>query len=263
MTDSTSPENNVTPAPPKRGFPWWGWVLVGIGALVIIITVAVVAVRLASASADRVATATTPAPAATGSPQPSTTPRAPETDPGTPAGQSTGNIALDDAFVIGTSMPAIWQIPVIDGWEFTTLDQEGITVLTNEALACTFTTSQNRQIPADPSEMSDRRETEATVQSMQQSFLSQAPAAEITNTPGLAVPYGAAEAETDVEFAGFRADYVRDDTGEPFSSMYVVRAMPQIEGMMSSVLNCPTATIDADETIWSGLLDRTVVIAGD
>jgi hypothetical protein len=39
--------------------------------------------------------------------------------------------------------------------------------------------------------------------------------------------------------------------------------VPQIEGLMYSALNCPTATINADESIWTALLDRTVVIAGE
>ena len=45
--------------------------------------------------------------------------------------------------------------------------------------------------------------------------------------------------------------------------MFVTRTMPQIEGMMYSVLNCNKDTIDADETLWRGLLDKTLVASGD
>jgi hypothetical protein len=185
-------------------------------------------------------------------------------DSGATPGQSTGDVSLDDAFVLGTTGPAIWQIPSVDGWTITILDQQGVTEQTNEQLGCTFTTVQNQQVPADATATSDRAETEATVQAMQKGFLGQSPSAQFTNTPGLAVPYGGTGiVEGNVEFAGFRADYVRADTGETWSSMFVTRTMPQIEGMMYSVLNCAKGTIDSDETIWRGMLDQTVVASGD
>jgi hypothetical protein len=212
-----------------------------------------------------VATDTASEPSA--SAQPSTTPSptpTSEPDTGASSGESTGNVSLDDAFVIGTSPPAIWQLPAVDGWEITTLDQQGVSAQTNEQLGCTFTTVQNQQVPADASAASDRAETEATVQAMQKSFLAQSPSAQFTATPGLAVPYGSTGiVEGDVEFAGFRADYVRDDNGETWSSMFATRTMPQLEGMMYSVLNCAKGTIDSDETIWRGMLDQTVVASGD
>jgi hypothetical protein len=62
-----------------------------------------------------------------------------------------------------------------------------------------------------------------------------------------------------------RHDTIRSDThnSEEWSVLYAVRAMPQIEGLMYSALSCPTATINADESIWTALLDRTVVVAGE
>jgi len=269
-TPPATPEPSLVPPPipPKRGLPRWVWVVIAAAALVLIAVVVVIAMSLTSSDSDSdtpesVATPTSVPPEA--STPPSTAPSAttePETD--APTGSSTGNVSLDDAFVLGTSSPAIWKVTYGDGWEITTLDQGGVTVQTNAALNCTFTTVQNRQVPVNLPLTNDREDTELTVQALQQSFLSQAPDAVITNTPGLAIPYGEFGIyEADVEFAGFRADYVRADNGELWSSMFVTRTMPQIEGMMYSVLNCNKDTIDADETLWRGLLDKTLVASGD
>ena len=235
--------------------------------MVIIGVIVIVAMTLASGGSsdsdkpDSVATPTSVPPEA--STQPSTAPSAStEPDASTPVEQSTGDVSLDDAFVIGTSSPAIWRLPTVEGWEITTIDQEGVSVQTNAALACTFTTVQNRQVPTDPNATSDRADTESTVEALQQSFLSQAPAAVITDTQSLAIPYGVSGADV-LEFAGFRADYIRNDTGEAYTSMFVTRTMPRIEGMMYSVLNCATETINADDTIWMTMLDQTVVSSGD
>ena len=236
--------------------------------IVLIAVVVVIATLLSSSDSDSdtpesVATPTSVPPEAS---TPSSTAPSATTEPETdaPTGSSTGNVSLDNAFVLGTSSPAIWKVTYGDGWEITTLDQEGVTVQTNAALNCTFTTVQNRQVPVNLPLTNDREDTELTVQALQQSFLSQAPDAVITNTPGLAIPYGEFGIyEADVEFAGFRADYVRADNGELWSSMFVTRTMPQIEGMMYSVLNCNKDTIDADETLWRGMLDKTLVASGD
>jgi cytoskeletal protein RodZ len=273
MSDNTNSEGGPTPSPsptsPKRGIPRILWIAIAAVVVVLIVAVVGFSTRLVAAtdsSADDKpdAVSTDTAEPSTSS-QPSTEPSAsaaPES--GAPSGQSTGDVSLDDAFVLGTTGPAIWQIPSVDGWTITTLDQQGVTAQTNEQLGCTFTTVQNQQVPVDATATSDRAETEATVQAMQKGFLGQSPSAQFTNTPGLAVPYGATGiVEGNVEFAGFRADYVRDDTGETWSSMFVTRTMPQIEGMMYSVLNCAKETIDSDETIWRGMLDQTVVASGD
>jgi hypothetical protein len=257
------------PVPPTSGFPRWAWIVLGAGALLLIAFAVIIGVHLGAddtAESDENGSPTT---SSTGAPSSST---APSTEPSTtdeadaPAssGDSTGNVGLDDAFVLGTTAPAIWQIPQTDGWEITILDQQGVTEQTNAALGCTFTTVQNRQVPVNLPVTTDRQDTELTVQALQQSFVSQAPDAVITDTPGLAIPYGATGIyEGDVEFAGFRADYVRNDNGETWSSMFVTRTMPAIEGMMYSVLNCNKETIDADESIWRGMLDTTLVVSGD
>jgi cytoskeletal protein RodZ len=243
---------------------------IAIVAVVVVLIVAVIgfATRVAptdSSAEDEPDTVATDAAEPSATSEPSSTPSvSPGPDSGASSGDSTGDVSLDDAFVLGTTGPAIWHIPSVEGWTITTLDQQGVTEQTNEQLGCTFTTVQNRQVPADANATSDRAETEATVQAMQKGFLGQSPSAQFTNTPGLAVPYGGTGiVEGNVEFAGFRADYVRDDTGETWSSMFVTRTMPQIEGMMYSVLNCAKETIDADETIWRGMLDQTVVASGD
>jgi hypothetical protein len=266
---ATPPPPPVPTAPPTSGFPRWAWIVLGAGALLLIAFAVIIGVHLGAddtAESDENGSPTT---SSTGAPSSST---APSTEPSTtdeadaPAssGDSTGNVGLDDAFVLGTTAPAIWQIPQTDGWEITILDQQGVTEQTNAALGCTFTTVQNRQVPVNLPVTTDRQDTELTVQALQQSFVSQAPDAVITDTPGLAIPYGATGIyEGDVEFAGFRADYVRNDNGETWSSMFVTRTMPAIEGMMYSVLNCNKETIDADETIWRGMLDTTLVVSGD
>jgi hypothetical protein len=178
---------------------------------------------------------------------------------------STGDVPLDDAFVIGTVGPAIWSVPVVAGWEMTDSGRPGGTLLVNQETTCNFMTSQMLRVPTDPTATGDRAETEAGVTELQDSFLSQAPNAVLTDGAGIAVPYGdpASSSNDSVEFASFRGDYVRDDNGEKWSVLYAVRAMPQIEGLMYSALSCPTATINADESIWTALLDRTVVIAGE
>jgi hypothetical protein len=266
---SATPPPTVPPVPPTSGFPRWAWIVLGAGALLLIAFAVIIGVHL---GADDTAESDEDGSPATSSSAPPSSSTAPSTEPSTtdeadaPAssGDSTGNVGLDDAFVLGTTAPAIWQIPQTDGWEITILDQQGVTEQTNAALGCTFTTVQNRQVPVNLPVTTDRQDTELTVQALQQSFVSQAPDAVITDTPGLAIPYGATGIyEGDVEFAGFRADYVRNDNGETWSSMFVTRTMPAIEGMMYSVLNCNKETIDADESIWRGMLDTTLVVSGD
>jgi hypothetical protein len=261
MTDQTTGDNGLEPTPSKRSIPRVAWIVVAI----CVVLLAAAAIYSATRLSGDPAAPTGPAASAPPSTAPSDTAEAdPSADPSPFSEESSGSVSLDDAFVIGTSLPAIWQLPVVEGWEITTLDQEGVSVQTNETLGCTFTTVQNRQVPADADATSDRLETEATVESLHQGFLSQAPDAVITDTVGLAIPYGGLVSADDVvEFAGFRADYVRADNGEAWSSMFVARTMPRIEGMMYSVLNCATTTIDSDETIWRGMLDQTVVTAGD
>ncbi|HEV7948496.1 MAG TPA: hypothetical protein VGP24_01890 [Glaciihabitans sp.] len=279
MTDHTTSDTTAAPVPPKRKLPLWGWILAAVVAVLLIVAIIAVVTGLnsdsnsdssnegASNEPSAVASAT-PTPSSASS-KPSATPSSsatpsPADDGATSSEQSTGNVSLDDLFVIGQAQPAIWQLPSVDGWEITTIDQEGVSVQTNTELSCTFTTIQNRLTSDIADATSDRADTEGVVQNLQQGFVTQFTDAEITNTPGLAVPYGSIGiVEGDVEFAGFRADYVRADTGEEYSSMFVVRAMSQIDGAMYSVLNCPTETINADETIWRGMLDQNVVVAGD
>ena len=263
------PTQPVPPVPPKGGFPRWAWIVLGAGGLLLIVFAVIIGVHLGADDPSESDEDGSPTTSSTGAPSSSTPPStAPSTtdeaDAPASSGDSTGNVGLDDAFVLGESAPAIWQIPQTDGWEITILDQQGVTEQTNAALGCTFTTVQNRQVPVNLPVTTDRQDTELTVQALQQSFVSQAPDAVITDTPGLAIPYGATGIyEGDVEFAGFRADYVRNDNGETWSSMFVTRTMPSIEGMMYSVLNCNKATIDADESIWRGMLDTTLVVSGD
>jgi hypothetical protein len=259
----------VPPVPPTSGFPRWAWIVLGAGALLLVAFAVIIGVHLGADDPSESDEDGSPTTSSTGAPASSTPPSTEpsttdEADAPASSGDSTGNVGLDDAFVLGTSAPAIWQIPQTDGWEITILDQQGVTEQTNAALGCTFTTVQNRQVPVNLPVTTDRQDTELTVQALQQSFVSQAPDAVITDTPGLAIPYGATGIyEGDVEFAGFRADYVRNDNGETWSSMFVTRTMPAIEGMMYSVLNCNKETIDADETIWRGMLDTTLVVSGD
>jgi hypothetical protein len=282
MTDQTSPNNDPAPvpAPPKRRLPTWGWIAIAAGAVVLVIFGVLTMALLAAGgdTADRAETASTATPSASSPPSASATPSSEATRtqgttspsdtaepaPGSSGEQSTGDVSLDDAFVLGTTGPAIWSVPVVAGWDFTDPGMQGASLLVNADTGCIFTTSQILQPATDPTATSDRAATEAGVQQIKESFLAQAPETVVTDSPSVTVPYGDPSGSGDtVEFASFRGDYVRADNGEAWSSLYVVRAMPQLDGLLYTAMSCATATIDADKSIWTGMLERTVVIAGE
>jgi hypothetical protein len=249
------------PQPPRRGgLPRWAWFLIGGGALVMIVIIVVVALVVnavmgAVSNTDR-ADAPTSAPSATAT-APSTGTPSPSTPPTNAAG-SAGVTGLDEYVELGAPF---WSFPVLDDWEITVFDQQGVNQATNAELGCLFTTSQNRQSPYDLAATNDRSDTEASLEALTQQMLDAVDEAKVVGDTGSTeVAIGIAQGEQSLEFATGRVEYVNPQNDETYVNDIAARAMPQSEAYLYLVVSCPAAVVDAGQSPFETLVDSSAVV---
>jgi len=254
---STSAAGTGTPAasePTRSRIPLWGWIA---GAIVVIAGAVTIGILVNGDDADPAATAT-----ATGEPT------AGASVPGTldPNAVNTGTIdlPLDAVASFGVPTPAIWGAQTAEGWEASTAEQPGVSPIVNVELACVYTTSQNEltDVAVDPA--GDRVASADSLQVLEQIFAERYPGAYATQeSPPVGIPYGVPGSDQLVEFLTSQLSYSNATNGDPYTALFAVRAMPQIGGMMYTLLTCPTDVITSPEqsTLWSDLLAHSTVLA--
>jgi hypothetical protein len=263
-TGTVPPADGVSPVPPtQRSTPKWIWIAGGVAILLILILVLVSVLRGNQPDVSPAAPATpvpTIEPLETPSPVPSSTPR-PTSTPTAGGSAAAGDYLSIDTFVdFDTADPALWAVPVLAGWEKTDVAEEGLNQFANAELSCLYTASQSRQPASDTTATSDRPDTEQTLVSIQDSFASQAEQSSITSLDSVDVSWGSVGSDAKMEFLSSRVDYVRADTGENYSTIFLARATPQIGGLLYASVNCPTATFGSATDPTQALLDGSAII---
>ena len=248
---------NAQPQPQpqrRRGLPGWAWALIAGGAVVFIAVIVVVgltasailgAVTRAGDAADQPASPSAPA----GTDTPSTSvPTEPAATTNGADDVARGLISLNEHADLGESFP-IWRYPILDGWEITVFDQEGINTTENIDLGCTFTSSQNKQPAQDLDATEDLTDSLATFEVLEDRTLDAHPGAELIgelDTTSFAVAYPGGEA--DLEFISSRIDYLDEALNVRYTSEIAGRAMPLAESFMYIQVTCPTALVDAGQS---------------
>lgn len=256
---STSAAGTGTPAgsePTRSRIPLWGWIA---GAVVVIAGAVTVGILVNGDDTDPAVTATDTATSA---------PSGAASVPGTldPNVVSTGTIdlSLDAVANFGVPTPAIWGAQTAEGWEASTAEQPGVSPIVNVELACVYTTSQNEltDVAVDPA--GDRVASADSLQVLEQIFAERYPGAYATQeSPSVGIPYGVPGSGQLVEFLTSQLSYNNATNGDPYTALFAVRAMPEIGGMMYTLLTCPTDVITSAEqsTLWSDLLAHSTVLA--
>ena len=244
----------------------WIWFAGGFSLLLIIVLIVVAVVRNNAPEAEPVATpSAAPTATATAEPEASTAPTATPLPTSTPSeagtiGDENGYIALDTFADFETGSPALWASPTPSGWEVTVVDQDGLNQISNTALSCMYTTSQSYQDPIDASATSDQSDTAAMLVTIEEAFASQTMESTTTPLDNVDIAWGLPGAASKMEFVSSRVDYTRADTGEAYSTVFVVRATPQIGGLLYASVNCPSATFGSATDPTQALLDGSSII---
>jgi hypothetical protein len=274
-TEGAPPAGGVPPVPPtKRRPPLWIWFAGGFSLLLIIVLIVVAVVRNSEPDPSPVADPTsepsvepttepevsstptaTPRPSST--PRPTPSPTATETGSG---GAATDYIALDSFAEFESGTPAMWGYPTPAGWEITMMGQDGLAQISNTTLSCLYTTSQSYQTAIDTAATSDQSDTAATLITVEEAFASQAEDSSITALDNVDLSYGLPGGDSKIEFVSSRVDYTRADTGEKYSTIFVVRATPKVEGLLYASVNCPSDLFGSAEDPTQELFDGSTVI---
>jgi hypothetical protein len=250
----------------RRGLPGWAWALIAGGAVVFIGVIVILGLAASAIlgtvtrvedTADQPVAPSAPAVTATPStPVPTESAAAPNSED-----EATGNlIALNEHADLGESFP-IWRYPILDGWEITVFDQEGINTTENTDLGCTFTSSQNKQPAQDVTATDDLTDSLATFEVLENRALDAHPDAELigeldTTSFGVVYPGG----EGSLEFISSRVDYLDEATNVRYTSEIAGRAMPLAESFMYIEVSCPTALVDAGQSPFEELREGLEVL---
>lgn len=243
--------------PVRRGLPGWAWAVIagGVALFIVVIIVVVLAAgallgavgRAGQAGGQPAAPAVTAPPDAS-STQESTTPTEPTESPDGDQPAAGTRIPLDELADLGPSFP-VWNYPILDGWEITTFDQNGLNTSQSDELGCVFTSSQNKQPAQDMAATNDMTDTLATFEVLETRALEGKPEAELVgelDTADFAVAYPGGEGS--LEFITSRIDYLDPDRNVDYTLELAGRAMPLSESFMYIEVFCPTALVDAGQS---------------
>lgn len=265
------------PVPPaKRRTPMWVWGAGILVALLVVVLIVVSVIRGNETEASSASGAPSSAPSAAPSVEESAEPEAstspdPEESTG-PApdggagvdlstlGDENGYIALDTYADFETDSPAIWNFPTPSDWDLIMFDEEGQNVISSESLSCMYSSMQNRQPAMDLSGDGDFPDSELSLSSLEAGFRTQFQNATVTRIDNVDLSWGVAKSPSKMEFLASRVDYEHAETGEAYSTIVVLRATPQMDGVLYVTINCPSAIFGSDQDPTQGMLDRTAVM---
>jgi hypothetical protein len=256
---------STPPQPPRRGgLPRWAWVLIGGAALVMIaiVVVIVIVVNTVLGAVSSTAEGDQPFAAPTSDPAETTLPtEAATTEPSVTPTDTAGSDTVTSLDVQADFGTPFWSFPIVDGWEVSVFDQEGVNQAENAELGCLFTTSQNRQAAIDSAATGDRSDTEDTIQTLTQLMLDSVDEAEVVGELGsIDVAVGMADSAEGLEFATSRVEYVNPQDGGRYVNDIAMRAMPLPEAYLYLVVSCPAAVIDSGDSPFEDLLGQSAVV---
>ncbi len=249
------------PVPPKKGLPGWAWALIGVGG-VLLIGIIVAVVVGASLFFNRV-NPQPPCgePGAEGCGPPATLSTTdPSTDPTTEP--DSDFVSINQLADFDGTIP-VWGFPVLDDWEITIFDENGINQMVHVSNGCQFTSSQNEQAPLTSGADDDYIDTQLTLESIEQDILDAAQDAEIVSSLGSTeFALDSLGSGRSIEFLTSSIEYLNLDSNTRYTNEVAVRAMPQANAAMYVLLSCPSDLVNAGDSPFEEIRAELAVIPG-
>jgi hypothetical protein len=233
-------------APPPRGLPAWGWVLIAVGAFLVLAFMAVVVIAVVTITAFRDAPGEP-----IGAPAPTPAPTSEATEaPVVPGG---GPFSLDS--IAPASQGPFWGVPgeMLTEWETVVFDVDGLNHFQNVELGCDFRTYQSFGV-GDQADVSDRAASEAQMDVLAEVWLSEG----LTDVDRVQQDSVWLEMDStdEVEFLVDRIDGTYAETGVESQTYLIGREFLASQGALAARLECRTDVMEGQDSPLPWILDE-------